>query len=147
MIDGAGGIGLALESDGRRRRGLFLRQAIDEVVHDEIGHVDVLARAVIEMVATDGKTVAVAAEQEHVQIGPGETNAGRKWDGAAVNVMRAVAVDEIWKTRRTTDSGEGDDLFVLEIAFLEDLVKRSEHGEIAATGTPRRVIGRDRFLR
>ena len=89
----------ALESDGRRRRGLFLRQAIDEVVHDEIGHVDVLAGAVIEMVAADGETVAVAAEQEHVEIGPGEADAACERDRAAVDVMRAVAVDEIGKAR------------------------------------------------
>ncbi len=66
LIDRARGVGLAFETDRRRRRGLFLRQAIDEVVHDEIGHVDVLARAVIKMVAADGEPVAVTAEQEHV---------------------------------------------------------------------------------
>ena len=37
------------------------------------------------MVAADGESVAVAAEQEHVEIGPGETNAGGERDGAAVN--------------------------------------------------------------
>ena len=55
--------------------------------------------AVIEMVPADRKTVAVAAEQEDVEIGPGEANAGRQRNGAAVNIMRTVAVDEIWKTR------------------------------------------------
>ncbi len=98
-VDRTRRIGLALETDRRRWRGLFLRQAVDEVVHDEIGHVDVLARAVIEMVPANGKPVAVAAEQEHVEIGPGQADAGRERDGAAVNVMRAVAIDEIWKTR------------------------------------------------
>ena len=51
------------------------------------------------MVAADGETVAVAAEQEDVKIGPGQADAGRERDGAAVNVMRAVAVDEIGKAR------------------------------------------------
>ncbi len=60
--------------------------------------------------------------------------------------MCAVAVDEIGKARRTTDPGEGDDLFVFELAFLEDFVERSEHCEIAAAGTPGRVIGGDGFL-
>src|SRR5438876_7277733 len=50
LIDRAGRVGLALETDGRRRRGLLFGQAIDEVVHDEVGEVDVLARAVSEMV-------------------------------------------------------------------------------------------------
>ena len=99
LIDGASGIGLALESDRRRGRGLFLGQAIDEIVHDEIRHVDVLAPAVIDMIATDGEPIAVAAKEEHVKIRPGETDAAGERDGATVNVMRAVTVDEIRKPR------------------------------------------------
>ncbi len=100
----------------------------------------------IDMVAADGEPVAIAAEQKHMQIGPGETDARREWDGAAMDVMRAVAVDEIRKARRTTDACESNDLFVLEVAFLEHLVERGEHGEIAAPGTPCWMIGGDRFF-
>jgi hypothetical protein len=125
---------------------LFLRQAVNEVVHDEISHVDVFATAVIDMIAPDGEPIAVAAEQKHMQIGPSEADARREWDGAAMNVMRAVAIDEIRKARRTTDACESHDLFVLDVAFLEDLVKRGEHSEIAATGTPGRVVGSNGFL-
>jgi hypothetical protein len=99
LVDGARGIGFALETDGRRRRGLLFGQAIDEVVHDEISHVDVLARAVIEMVAANGEPVAVAAKEEDVQVRPGQADPGGERDGAAVNVMRAVAIDEIRKAR------------------------------------------------
>ena len=53
----------------------------------------------IEVVAADGEAITVAAEQEYVQIGPGEADPRREWDGAAVNVMRAMPVDEIRKTR------------------------------------------------
>src|SRR5207237_9074076 len=109
--------------DGRRRRGLLFSQAIDEVVHDEVDEVDVLARAVIEMVAADGETVAVATEQKDVEIGPGQTDAAGERDGAAVNKMRAMAVDEVRKARRATNPSEGDDLFVIEISFLEDFVE------------------------
>ena len=42
--------------------------------------------------------------------------------------------------------GKRDNLFVLEVAFLEEFVKRGEHREIAATGTPRRMVSGDRFL-
>src|SRR5207247_907143 len=71
---------------------------------------------------------------------------GSERDGAAVDVVHAVAVDEIRKARRTTDPGKGDDLFVIELAFLEHFVEGSEHGEIAAAGTPCRVIGGDGFF-
>src|SRR5256886_8449760 len=110
-VDRAGRIGLALETDRRRGRGLLFGQAIDEVVHDEVDQVDVLARAVIEMVAADGETVPVAAEQKDVQVRPGQTDAARERNGATVNEVGAVTIDEIWKPRRTTDPGEGDDLF------------------------------------
>ena len=98
-VDGAGRVGLGFETDGRRRRGLLFGQAIDKIVHDEVGHVDVLARAVIEMVAADGETVTVAAKQKDMEIGPGQADPGSKGDGAAVNEVRAVTVDEIGKTR------------------------------------------------
>src|SRR6266850_81604 len=122
-VDRAGRIGLGFESDGRRGRGLLFGQAIDKVVHDEINHVDVLPGAMIEMVAADGKTVAVAPEEKNMQVGAGQADAGSKGHSAAVNEVRAVTVDEIGKTRRTTDPSEGDDLFVIELAFLENLVE------------------------
>ena len=142
LVDRAGRVGLRFETDGRRGRGLLLGQAIDEVVHDEVDQVDVLARAVIEMVAADGEAVAVAAEEKDVQVGPGQADAGRERDGAAVNEMRAVAVHEIREARGTTDPGEGDDLLVIELPFLEDFVIGSEHREVAAARTPGGVIGR-----
>src|SRR5262245_34674726 len=98
------------------------------------------------MIAADRKSVAVATEEEHVKIGPGETNPARQRDGATVNKVCPVAVDEIREARRTTDSGKRDNLFVLEIAFLEEFVKRGEHSKVATTGAPRRVVGGDCFL-
>src|ERR1041385_7942310 len=99
MIDRTLRIGLGLEPDRRSGRGLFLRQAVNEVVHYEISHVDVLAPAVIDMVTADGEPVAVAAEQKDMEIGPGQTDPAGERDGAAVNEMGAVAVDEIGKPR------------------------------------------------
>ncbi len=78
LVDRAGRVGLRFETNRRRGRGLLLRQAIDKVVHDDVGHVDVLARAVIEMVAADGEAVAVAAEEKDVQVGPGQADAARR---------------------------------------------------------------------
>ena len=51
------------------------------------------------MVAADRKAVAVAAEQEDVEIGPGETDAAGERDGASVDEMSAVAIDKIRKAR------------------------------------------------
>src|SRR5205085_8161896 len=86
-------------------------------------------------------------EEKDVQVGPGQADARGERDGAAVNEMRAVAVHEIREARGATDPGEGDDLLVIELPFLDDFVIGSEHGEVAATGTPGGVIGGDGFLR
>ncbi len=40
----------------------------------------------------------------------------------------------------------GDDLFVIELAFLEDFVIAGEDGEVATAGTPGGVIGGDGFF-
>ena len=146
MVDGAGRVGLGFEADGRGGRGLFLGQAIDEVVHDEVDHVDVLARAVVEMVAADGEPVAVAPEQKDLEIGPGQADAAGQRDGAPVNEVGPVPVDEIREARGTTDPGEGDDLLVVDLAFLEDFVIGSEDREVAAAGTPGGVVGGDGFF-
>ena len=37
--------------------------------------------------------------------------------------VRAVAVHEIGEARRTTDPGEGDDLFVIDLALFQNLVE------------------------
>src|SRR4030095_16656285 len=82
-----------------------------------------------------------------MKIGPGEADAGRERDGAAVDEMRAVAINEIRKARRTTDACESHDLFMLEVAFLEHLVERRQHSEISTAGTPRRGIRSPGLLR
>src|SRR5207248_6794983 len=114
-------VGLALEAGRRGRRGLFLGQAVNPVVHDDVGHPYVLARGVIEMVAADRERVAVAAEDEEVQVGPTQGNAAGERQCAAVNVMHAMGLDEIRKAAGTTDAGDGRDLFVPELALLNQL--------------------------
>jgi hypothetical protein len=81
-----------------------------------------------------------------VEIGPGQTYAACEGDTATVNEMRAVPIDEVGKSGRTTNSGKSDDLFVFEIPFLEEFIECSEHGEVAAARAPCGVIGGDSFL-
>ena len=65
LVNGAGGIGLRAVANRRGGRGLFFRQAIDEVIHNHISESDVLARTVLEVIATNREAVAVASEQEY----------------------------------------------------------------------------------
>ena len=141
LVEGAGRVGLRLEADRRRRRRLLLGQTVDEVVHDHVGQPHVLAGDVIEVVAADGEPVAVAAEDEDVEVIAPEADAGGERQGAAVDVVAAVAVDEVGEARRATDARHRDDLLVRVIEFFEGAVVAGEDGEVAAARAPRRVVG------
>ncbi len=93
------------------------------------------------MVAADGKGVAVAAENKHVQVRPGERNAAGKRQRAPVNVMHAVRLHEIGKPARAADARDGGDFLLPQLALLDQLEIKREHREIAAAGTPRRMVG------
>ena len=138
VIHRAPDVGLALEAERRGGRGLFLGQAVDPVVHGHAGQLDVLAGGVGEMIAADGEEVAVAAEDEDVQVGPGERDAAGEGQRAAVNVVRAVGLHEIREPAGAADAGDGGDLLLPQLALLDQLEVEREHGEIAAAGTPGR---------
>ena len=63
-----------------------------------------------------------------------------------MDIMRAVCLHEIRKAAGATDAGDGGDFFVVHLALFNQLEIKREHGEIAATGAPRRVIGGDFFF-
>lgn len=108
-VDRPGGIGLGFVADSGSGRRLLLRQPIDVIVHDDVSEIDVLAGAVLEMVAADRKPVAIAAENEDMEVGTGEAYARRQWQSAPVNEMQTVRIDEVGKAGRTADSRDGDD--------------------------------------
>ena len=78
LIHRAPGVGLAFEAKRRRGGRLFLGQAIDPVVHDDVGHLDILAGRVIDVIAADGEGIAVTAEHEHMQVRAGQGNTAGK---------------------------------------------------------------------
>src|SRR5207302_8218620 len=98
-------------------------------IHDDVGHLDVLARGVIEMIAADGKGVAVAAEYKDMNVGPAQRNAAGEGQGASVNKMHAMRLHEIREAARATDAGHRGDLLVPHFALLDQLEIESEHGE------------------
>ena len=98
-INGTAWVGFGFAPNRSRRRGLVLGEAVDEVVHDDIGKIDVLTSGVVEVVSSDGKSVAVATEHEDVKVGTGEGNAGSKGKGTAVNEVDAVGVHKVWESR------------------------------------------------
>jgi hypothetical protein len=94
-----------------------------------------------KMVSADGEGIAVAAKDEEIEVLPAEGDAGGKGQRAAVNEMDAVALHKIRETAAATNAGDGGDFLVMDAAVLDELEIECEHGEIAATGAPRGVIG------
>src|SRR5690606_13763270 len=99
-----------------------------------------------QVIAADGERVTVATEHEHVQIRARQRNAAGKWQGAAVDVVRAMGLDEIRKAARATDASDSGDLFMPDLAFFNQLEIKREHGKIAATRAPGWMIGGHLFL-
>src|SRR5688572_2170010 len=100
-----------------------------------------------EMIASDGETIAVTAEDKHVEIVSAQTDAGGKRECASVNEVAAMGVDEIGEARRAADAGKRDDFLVRIVELFQHAVERRKDGEVAATGAPRWVVGGQHFLR
>src|SRR5438105_4163014 len=100
----------------------------------------------IEMIAADRKGITVAAKDKNVQIWPRERDAAREGQGAAMNVMRSVRLDEIGETARAANARHGGDFFVPHLALLDKLEVQRENGEITTARAPCRVIGCNFFF-
>ena len=82
-----------------------------------------------------------------MQIIAAEANPGGKRQRAAVNIVTAMRVDEVGEAGGAADAGEGDDFLVRVLELFQDAVEGGEHGEIAAAGAPRRMVGGEDFFR
>src|SRR5439155_16397608 len=100
----------------------------------------------VQVVAADREGVAIAAEDEDVQIGPGKGDSAGKGQGATVNIMGAVGLNEIRKAAGAANAGDGGDFFVPKLSLFDQFEIKGEHREIPATRTPGRMVGRDVFL-
>ncbi len=99
-----------------------------------------------QVVAADRVAVAIATEDEDVEIGTGKRDAGGEWQGAAVDEVDAVGVDEIGETRGAADAGDADDFLVGQAELLDDVEEGGEDGEVTAGRAPGRVVGFELFF-
>ena len=94
-----------------------------------------------EVVAANGKGVAITAKHEDMQVGSAEADAGGKRQCAAVDVMHAVGLHEVGEPAAAANASNGGDLFVVQTAVLDELEVQGQYGEVATTGAPRGVVG------
>src|SRR5438876_12296422 len=91
------------------------------------------------MVAANSVTVAVAAGANHFQVMVAKPDAGRNRERAAMERVHSVGVDVTGQIRGTADATDDADVMRLQLQFEQRRLKRGEHGEIAAAGTPIRM--------
>ena len=128
--------GLRLVSGGGRGRALALREAVDLVVHEDVGDVQVSPRGVHEVVAADRDSVAVAAHRDDPEVRARDLDSRGERDGAAVKAVHAERGDVAGKTRRAADARDDDRLPGLHLQLGERAVEAGQDAEVAATGAP-----------
>ena len=129
-----GALGLhALAAGGR---GLAGGQPVNLVVHHDVSQVHVAAHGVGEMVAADAEAVAIAAGADDLQLVVAELDAGADGEGAAVQGVHAVGVDEAGQVGGTADAADGHHLVRLQAQFEQRGLQRGQHRKIPAAGAP-----------
>ena len=131
----------------RGRRCLALGQAVDAVVHDDGANVEVPARLGRNVLLTDAEEVAIACDDDDVELGRGHLDAQRNRECAAVNAVEAerlVSLEEVDEVPRTSNTGHdhivGHGAFGHRVPVAHGELERAPHAEIAATGAPTEIV-------
>src|SRR5262249_13883143 len=93
-FDVAEGHALRLHSHTAGGRGLACSEAVNLIVHDDVEQVNIAAHGVNEMIAADAEAVSVATSHHHSKVVIGQLYTGRNRQGAAVQGVHPVRVDE-----------------------------------------------------
>ncbi len=122
------GVGLPAVRSGWRN--LHLGQRVDLVVKDQHDGVEVVADGVQPVVAADAEAIPVAHRHDNLQIRPGETDARRDRQGAAMDSVEPVA-----------DPGDRDDVFRVGVVLSQDPLETGEDPVVATALAPARHLG------
>src|SRR6266511_3809837 len=124
------------------RGDLALREPVDAVVEHQELQVQVAPHRVVEVVVADGERVAVAGDDPHHQLGPGDLDARREGRGAAVERVHPVVVHVVREARGAADAGDEDDVLALHPDVRERPLHLVDDREVAAAGAPARIDAR-----
>ena len=135
-------VGIRLGTPTNRGGGarLVLGQPIDEVVHDDVGQIDVLPGGVVEVVTADREAVSVTPKDKDMLVRAAHRDARGQGKGSAVDEVDPVRVDEVGESARAADSRDADEVSLLQFQLLNDIEERSEDGEVTTCRAPRWVI-------
>src|SRR5262249_4764635 len=99
-----------------------------------------------QMVAADGKRIAIARYHPHRQIGTGYLEAGRDRRGSAVDRVEAVRVHVVRKAARAADAGDEHEVLARHAELGQELLDLRQDGVVPAAGAPADVLIGDEIL-
>src|SRR5207249_10203359 len=113
---------------------LALRQAVDAVVEQDNRDVDVAAQRVQKVVAADTEAVAVAGDDEDLEVTARCLEAGGYRRRAAVDAVEAVSVHVIRQAAGAADARDEDDLLPRHAEIGHQLLGLRQDRVVAAAG-------------
>ena len=130
----------------RGRRHLAAGHAVDLVVEHQAGQLEIAPAGVDQMIAADGETVAVAGDDDDMQIGTRQREAGRIGQRPAVRHMESIGVDIGRQPPGAANAGD-DREFVLVDAEIVDRPQQARaarcHGRNRGRGSAASSPGGD----
>ena len=139
VLEAAPRRGRGAQAARRGRRQLPLGETVDLVVHHDVGEVHVAAHRVRHVPAADREAVAVAARDEHQQLGVRELDPLRDRQRPAVHAVEAVGGGVARDPARAADPGDERDLVRRAADGGERPVDRLDDAEVAAARAPDRL--------
>src|SRR5690606_24936495 len=115
----------------RRGGGLARGQAVDVVVHDHVGDVDVAPDGMHQVADADAVAVAVTPGGHHQQIPVGQLHGGGHGQGPAVDAVEAVGGHELGDLARAADARHAHILVGLDAQVDGRRLHGPQHGEVA----------------
>src|SRR5690606_33116543 len=132
---------LGLEALAAGRRGLARGEAVDVVVHDDIGDVDVAPAGMNKVSHADAVPVAVAAGGDHHKIAVGNLDRLSHRERTPVHRVKRVGAKVVIELAGATDAGDGHDLMGLKAQVNQRPLHGGDDGEVAATRAPGGRLG------
>ena len=116
------------------RRHLAAGHAVDLVVEHQAGELEIAPAGVDQMIAADRQTIAVAGDDDDMQIGTRQRQAGRIGERPAVRDMEGVGVDIGRQPPGAADAGDDRELVLVDAEIVDRPQQRAQRDAMAATG-------------
>ncbi len=121
-----------------RRRCLAFGQAVNTVVHQENGKVEIVAKCVHPVAHSDSATVTIARYDENFEIGPTALDAAGQWQRPPVQTVKAVSLHVMRKTTGASDAGNDHRFFRRQLFVTGQSLNRTQDSMVATSRTPPR---------